>query len=478
MRQGEWAIAKIRALRQSAVIMTWYARLAGIISLVLVLPVVIKSFPSHEVALYMFYGTFVRFINIADLGFTLTYTRFVSYAMGGVRGFDEHELNAVQGEGAKSPNIGLLLQVQESMRNTYNYIALAFLVLFGGAATVQLHTLQGESGSLLGLWAAFLLVTALRVRYKYLSAQLSGMGFVHRLREIEGTYSLVQSLLLFVVAFWFQNIHALLGLLVLWQLLLTVRDYILFQKMALPMMGVQQEQDPTPKIDIWKKVMPLSLKGGLGNLISVGFYQSVGFIFAGSLPAGQLVQYLFVTRFLEQTKDLSMAPFYAKIPRFGTLFVRDREQLIRESGQAMQRSLGVFALGIAVFAVFDYAFIDWMGKELADLNPRLWLLLFGAFFAERFGSMLVQMYNLTNQVRYHTINLGVTTLILMIMYVLGFHDATSYGASAMGVFHLVFVPWSLYHFQQKYEIRRFMGTFLLYFGVLIALGGLWALTSG
>jgi len=87
------------------------------------------------------------------------------------------------------------------------------------------------------------------------------------------------------------------------------------------------------------------------------------------------------------------------------------------------------------------------------------------------------MYNLTNQVRYHTINLMVTTLILMIMYVLGFHDATSYGAAAMGVFHLVFVPWSLYHFQQKYEIRQFMGTFLLYFGVLIALGGLWVIAT-
>jgi hypothetical protein len=463
----------LQSIRQSAVIMTWYSRLAGAISLFLVLPIVMKNFAPNYVAVYLFYGTFVRFINIADLGFTLTYTRFVSYAMGGARGFGQQQLAEAENSTTSIPNFGLLHQLERNMRKTYLVVSGVFLMLFGGGATLQIRHLHEGDSILMVQWAALLLITTLRVRYKYLTALVSGMGYVHKLREIEGTYSLIQSTLLFLVAYWMRDVYALLALLVFWQGLLTYRDYHLYRQFVRPSLQNELDKPTSEPVGIWSELLPLSLKSGVGNLISVGFYQSIGFIFAGSLPAAQLVPYLFVTRFLEQTKDISMAPFYAKIPRFGTLFVQNRGQLIQESSQAIRRSLIVFVLGMGAFACFDLLFMEALGDTVKHLDPNLWILLFGAFFAERFGSMLVQMYNLTNQVRYHTLNFVVSALILAIMFALGLNNVLNYAYAAFAVFNLVFVPWSYYYFQQKYAIQGFRSTIFLYFGLLIAILLLW-----
>jgi hypothetical protein len=128
---------------------------------------------------------------------------------------------------------------------------------------------------------------------------------------------------------------------------------------------------------------------------------------------------------------------------------------------------------MGAFACFDLLFMEALGDTVKHLDPNLWILLFGAFFAERFGSMLVQMYNLTNQVRYHTLNFVVSALILAIMFALGLNNVLNYAYAAFSVFNLVFVPWSYYYFQQKYAIQGFRSTIFLYFGLLIAILLLW-----
>ena len=75
----------------SPTVMTWVSFLVRSLSLIVVLPLILTRFSTEEIALWYLFITIIGLQMFVDMGLSPTFSRVISYAMGGA---DVHDLKS------------------------------------------------------------------------------------------------------------------------------------------------------------------------------------------------------------------------------------------------------------------------------------------------------------------------------------------------------------------------------------------------
>ena len=151
------------------------------------------------------------------------------------------------------------------------------------------------------------------------------------------------------------------------------------------------------------------------GLLGYSVVQLSGFYAAQVMEPAESASYLLIIRLTFALRRFANAPFYSQIPKFNRLYVKKDLGALRSLAiKRMSVSMNLFLVGslIMVF-ILPPALAVFSGE--AVVNSKLWVYLSIAGALERYGAMSLQLYTLTNDVRWHVAN-GVSGVIMLALF--------------------------------------------------------------
>jgi hypothetical protein len=148
--------------------------------------------------------------------------------------------------------------------------------------------------------------------------------------------------------------------------------------------------------------------------MSAGITNLTGIIYAQFVTSPAAASYLLALRLINVVKDVSMAPFYSKLPVLSMLRVRgDLASFVRMVKRGMLLSHLVFVTGLIATGLLMDTLLRVIHSDVGFVSSGLWVLLGIAFFMHRFGAMHIQVYLTTNHIIAHIAD-GVSGLIIVL----------------------------------------------------------------
>lgn len=432
-------------VKSSPTLTTWYSRLPLVINVLVVLPLVLRYFDVSDVALYYLVGSFVRFQDIADFGFGFSYSRYYSYAFAGAKSLLTKEINRNQ---ADDPRFDLIADLYRSNKRDYLFIAIIFVLVFGGFASFQMrHYLEDEVVCF--TWAVFVLSLGFKIRYKFVESFIVGIQEIALLRLVTGHLAVAQVLILFIVLFTTRDVCAGIWVNTVFFWVIVFRNFLLSRRI-MKEKGIDISVGVDLDKPVRKELMSVAFKSGWGNLVTTGLYTTSGFIFTPILAELELAVLLFSNKILDVIRDFSRAPFYSKLPELNTLFVRDQKRLQEKAKLYGDRSVVIYVFGILGFLFLKDFLLSVVGGDFKFIPHEYWIFLSSVFFLERIGSLSIQLYSVSNKVKYHLINTVYFAVSIAILWTFIGEGMYSYPFSLMVGLVLVYLPSSLVLLNREY----------------------------
>lgn len=392
---------------------TWGSLLANSLSAIVVLPLVLTRFSAQEIVVWYLMATFLGLQHVIDIGFSPTFSRIITYLVGGVT-LDDLRRPSKSGTGILDRED--LNRVYSTMSSIYLWLGLAWtllLLLVGSSALKRPISQVDDSRS---AWIAWLVI--LGVSYisfwgeKYVS-YLMGLNQVALLRRWDTIAAIGAIVTSFLVLYLGGGLLALVIGNQSWQVLKVVRNGWLARSAADGVMrGFSKQPFSRP---IFNAVWPSAWRSGVGVLLSYGVIQSSGIIYAQVGSTASIASYLLGMRFMQILTQFSQAPFYSKIPVYSRLYAEGKkEELLQIAQRAMGLSHWAFVVGFLGIEFVVQPLLEIIGSNASFPPPLLWTLMGLAFFAERFGAMHIQLYSTTNHIVWHIAN-GVSGVIYLVV---------------------------------------------------------------
>jgi hypothetical protein len=417
-------------LWESPTLTTWFSIATRSLGLVVVLPLVLRRFSAPEIVLWQVFSTIIGFQLLVDVGFNTNFARLLAYAMGGA-----HELPAVGVlqrtaiQAGALPNVALLRRVADTMFGVYDRLAvlLGALLALGGAFTVAKPIAQlalpiagaawaGTTPSHgWAAWALLIVSTGWLFRNNAQIAFLQGVGCVAPLRRTEAAVMTATALGNIAVLTAGGNLLALVvsnqfSLLVSWfacrQL---VRSWC--RGAGVPVPRAEWEQE------VVRAVWPGAWRATIGAVMSYGTLQVANLVYSQGRDSNAIASFLVGSRIMFTLGQLANAPFYSRLPHLARHLVQHNLTAVR-AGAIRGISLGLITLTILTLALTlaGPTALHLIGSKTTFPPVALWLLLGAATFTERLGAMLVQLYSLSGDIRWHWAN-GITGVLFILLTV-------------------------------------------------------------
>jgi hypothetical protein len=181
---------------------------------------------------------------------------------------------------------------------------------------------------------------------------------------------------------------------------------------------------------LFMKIWKPAWRAGISGLMSNGLTHISGILYAQIGTAEIVAGYLLALKLVTQIKEISMAPFYSKIPLLSRLRVEGKlQQLTKSAQKGMFLGHLVFVIGVISISVFSEDLLNAINSNVAFVSNDFWLLLSFAFFIHRYGAMHMQLYLTTNHVISHIAD-SVSGAIFCIV---GFLMVGTYGIYAIPI---------------------------------------------
>ena len=180
--------------------------------------------------------------------------------------------------------------------------------------------------------------------------------------------------------------------------------------------------------------------GQMANLFPIQLTQIT--VAARELP--QAASFLFLIQVIRGISLLSTAPLYAYLPKLASLYKSNKLKDVRIIGEKRTFSgilIFLFSLLILILAVNILYFFEL--KYFPAVPAYLLCIVAFPFFCERLAASFLQIYTLTNDVRWHIAN-GVTSLVAILTYfIIGDFDSVySFPIALIAGQLLFYVPYS------------------------------------
>jgi len=393
----------------SPTLMTWMSYSTKALTLFGVLPLVLKRFSPADVVLWYLFATIITMQTLADFGFRQTFSRIISYAFGGAKDIGVFN-NAKNGDKHSNvttdsaPNITLLNSVVSTMNYIYLRLTGIIFILMAIFGTWTMYKPVGQSAHVSQAWYSWvivLIVSCVSFYGKIYMNFLEGLFKIALVRRVETFTSLGSILTSILVLFFAPTLLNLVIVNQLWVLIVTFRDWYLCR--VVDNRFYEQVSKPLPfDKKIFTKIWPAAWRSGISGLMSIGLTNATGLVYAQVGTTGAVAGYLLALRIISQVRDISMAPFYSKLPLLAMLRAKhDMVTLLKVIKRGMLLSHLVYVIGFLCAGLLLGPLLKVIKSDVQFVDPKLWLLLGIAFFIHRFGAMHMQVYLSTNHVISH-----------------------------------------------------------------------------
>lgn len=400
----------------SPTLTTWGSFAARTLSLVLVLPLVLRRLTPAEFTVWSIFSSITGLQMVAELGFGVTFARVIAYAMGGAQDLPAFNPGLRPSSG-KLPNWDLIRRIFETMPVVYGRLAAIFGVLLLLPATAALWTpvSRCDPSSLAWLaWGVVLLGTVFSFKNLLYVSLLQGTNHIAVLRRWEtffGLGSIATGTLVLLSG------GTLLPLMVAsqsWVLLGVCRNRWLCRTLF----GHKLHTNAPPRIDpsVMAVVWPSAWRSGLGTGMSLGIVHITGLVVAQHPSVSLANSYLLGLRLIQAINQISAAPFYSKLPLLSRYFAAGKHtELIAYAARGMRFAYWAFVIPFALAGLLGPLVVERLKSGTPFPSAGLWILFGAAYFCERYGAMHLQLYTLTNHIVWHVANgvAGVLTLLTL-----------------------------------------------------------------
>lgn len=392
----------------SSTVMTWASFAARSGSLLFVTPLVLTRFTTAEISLWYFFLTIAGLILMADFGFAPSFVRAFAYARAGRR-----ELKSADGT-TGVPNNHLVGLIYKALQTAY--VRLTGFGLLGGLLLGTWAAVRpiGELSNITEGWGAWIIVlvcTALNFRNGAYGVWLQGMNHVALIRRCETAVSLVSTL---VTAVTILATKSFLCSIIAAQVMSVLSSLVIRLVSIRVCKPPEVEAHAAELADVFAFIWPAAWRSGIGVVMSNAVIQASGIIYAQLDTPEHVAPYLLAMRIIQTIVQISMAPFYSKIPQFATLYAAgETRALVSRAVRAMAACHWVYTSGILFVALFGQRALDLVHSKTHFVPVQLWMLIGVGFLLERIGAMHIQFYSLSNHILWHIAN-GVSGTIYLI----------------------------------------------------------------
>lgn len=399
--------------------MTWMSYSTKALSLFIVLPLILKNFSAAEVSLYYLFTAIITLIGLADFGFKSTFSRIISFAYGGAKDVGVFRGN-VKVEEFKECNWDLIENICSSMNRIYSWLSSILLIMFVTLGTwfliKPIYAVIDTKQAWIA-WGVIVLTTVIKFYGTIYQNYLEGLYKIALVRRIEAFMQLGSILSSITVLVLGGSILYLIISVQIWQLLNVARNWYLARMVEQGKYRLFRSL-PFDRI-LFKKIWRPAWRSGLSGLMSNGLTQLSGILYA-QIGAPELVAaYLLALRIITQIKEISMAPFYSKIPLMARLRVDGRlKELVEISQRGMFLGHSVFVAGVIFVAVFSDKLMRLIESNVPFVSDSFWLFLSIAFFIHRYGAMHIQLYLTTNHIISHIADSVSGLIFILVAYLL------------------------------------------------------------
>lgn len=407
----------IKRFWNSPTLMTWMSYSTRALTLFGVLPLVLKVFTPGDLVLWYLFSTIIALQSLADLGFRQTFSRIISFAFGGAQDIGIYQAKKIsKGAVPSAPNVELLGDIISTMKFIYLFLTI-FVVIFGGIfGTWAMINPIANTSNIANSWTSWVIVLLVsgigfygKVYLNFLEG-LNKIAVVRRIETLTSIGAIGTSISVLIIS------PSLLNLVIVnqfWVIVVTLRDWYLCRnidnRFFLKVAKKMQFNRP-----IFIKIWSPAWRSGISNFMSLGLTNLTGIIYAQIGDASGVAAYLLAIRIINQIKEVSMAPFYSKLPLLARMRVSsDVSGLIALAKKGMFLSNLVFVMGFIVVGLFSKMLLHAIGSEVVFVSDSMWILLGLAFFIHRFGAMHMQVYLSTNHVISHIAD-GVSGVLFII----------------------------------------------------------------
>lgn len=406
----------------SPTITTWLSYSTKALSLFGILPLVLKQFSEVDVVLWYLFSTIIVMQSLADFGFRQTFSRLISYAFQGIKSLsDINEIssndNNIESDG---PNIDLLNRIIACMQYIYRPLtAIVFFMMITVGTWFMYKPIQDSSNVYQSWisWIVLVLASCIAFYGKLYLNFLEGLFKIALVRRVEVLTSLGAIGCSILVLIYIPTLLNLIIVNQVWLLISTFRDYYLCRKVENGLFLKVSNPLPFDK-EIFSVIWRPAWRSGISGLMSIGLTNVTGLIYAQIGSTASVASYLLALRIITQVRDVSMAPFYSKVPLMAMLRAKNEiSTLLKVVKRGMFLSNSVFVLGVISISLFFNYFLELIHSDVKFVNQEMWLLLSLAFLAHRYGAMHMQVYLSTNHVISHIAD-GVSGIIYILVSLL------------------------------------------------------------
>lgn len=382
--------------------MTWLSYSTKTLSLFIVLPLILKKFTAPEISLWYLFSSIIVLMGLADMGFRSTFSRIISFAVGGAEDVGIYKGN-IKGDAVAKPNWKLIEKICSNMRIIYFFLSILLFILFitfGSWSLIRPISQVADQHQAWLAWSFIVVTSVIKFYGTIYSNYLEGLNKIALVRRIESLTSLgsiVSSITVLVLG---GDIFHLVISIQTWVVLNAIRDWYLARVIEDGKYKGFKSQ-PFDKI-LFRKIWRPAWRSGLSGLMSNGLTLLSGIVYAQIGSPELVAAYLLALRILTQIKEISMAPFYSKIPMLARFRVEGKlKELISNAQRGMFIGHMVFVVGVLAVSLTSDYLLSLINSNVPFVTSEFWLLLSFAFFVHRYGAMHMQLYLTTNHVISH-----------------------------------------------------------------------------
>lgn len=407
---------------ESPTITTWFSYFTKSASLLFVLPMILNRFSEAEIAVYYLFASIISFASLADFGFKNTFVRLFAYAAAGRNSIGIIRTDIIPDKTVNDVNWHLAEKLFSTIKSVYFITSVLVLIIAGVVGTYAMRrpiSFAGDSYELWLSWFIILLSSTVSFYGKIYICYLEGFNKVALVRRIESLFSIGAILSKIIVLVYSPTILNLVIVTQFWLILNFIRNYILSRYIF---SGRLASFKSIPfDFKFFREIWAPAWRGGLSSIMSVGVSNFTSILYAQIGSSASVASYLLTLKVLNIIREVSMAPFYSKIPLFVKLRAQnDLNDLTRLARRAMTFSHSMFFFCAIPVCIFMDYFLTIINSNADFADPLLYFLLVFAFFIHRYGGMHMQLYLTTNHVIAHIVD-GITGIIFLLL-IAGFID--------------------------------------------------------
>ena len=434
-------------LWNSATFNTWFNLSVTPLNTILFLPLLLRKFSVDELALWLLFSLYISLQTLADFGFYNTFVRVFSYAFAGRVSIDSPNLNS-----NKQPNWKLIIKINNTMNSIYLYataILFFFLVLLSSTVIRPIGLIDKPSLEYWLSWFIIILFSLINFNGRRYSNIFLGCNRVAFVRRVQALFSFLTLILNLIAIIFFNSFILLVFSNQICHLFRVLFFRFKFREVFND--NLKKMNQITIHKDVFKSIWAPAWKGGISSISSTGTIKFSGIIYAQLANSEKLAQYLIALKILEIIKNISMAPFYSKIPLLSKYYAQNKmDNWASLAKNRIFSSNLLLIFGILFFGFFGSTIFEKISSNIVFPSLLLWYMLATAKFFHRLGAMHTQLYMTSNKVNSH-ISDTISGLIFLSSSVLLYNQYGIYSfAIGMLLAYLGFYIW--YSMFYSYQI--------------------------